>query len=105
MAVAETLCDRIFMIFKGRKVLDGTLDQIQSVSTHACPSCSGPLVTAVPAVLTDATQIATGPWATTSTDGGLTGHHDGTPGSGPELPQVGGNLPPGSVVQWVHTLM
>jgi ABC-2 type transport system ATP-binding protein len=29
MAVAETLCDRIFMIYKGRKVLDGTLDEIQ----------------------------------------------------------------------------
>jgi ABC-2 type transport system ATP-binding protein len=31
MSVAERLCDRIFMIFKGRKVLDGTLDQIQSI--------------------------------------------------------------------------
>ena len=31
MAVAERLCDRIFMIFKGRKVLDGTLDEIQSI--------------------------------------------------------------------------
>ena len=30
MGVAERLCDRIFMIFKGRKVLDGTLEQIQS---------------------------------------------------------------------------
>ena len=30
MGVAERMCDRIFMIFKGRKVLDGTLDQIQS---------------------------------------------------------------------------
>jgi ABC-2 type transport system ATP-binding protein len=29
MAVAESLCDRIFMIFKGQKVLDGTLDAIQ----------------------------------------------------------------------------
>lgn len=29
MSVAETLCDRIFMIFKGKKVLDGTLDDIQ----------------------------------------------------------------------------
>jgi ABC-2 type transport system ATP-binding protein len=29
MAVAEKMCDRIFMIFKGRKVLDGTLEQIQ----------------------------------------------------------------------------
>ncbi len=30
MASAERMCDRIFMIFKGRKVLDGTLDEIQS---------------------------------------------------------------------------
>ncbi len=30
MGVAEKMCDRIFMIFKGRKVLDGTLDAIQS---------------------------------------------------------------------------
>ncbi len=30
MGVAEKLCDRIFMIFKGNKVLDGTLDEIQS---------------------------------------------------------------------------
>ena len=29
MTVAETLCDNIFMIFRGRKVLDGTLAQIQ----------------------------------------------------------------------------
>ncbi|WP_165244729.1 ABC transporter ATP-binding protein [Paludisphaera soli] len=30
MAVAERLCDRIFMIYKGQKVLDGTLDEIQA---------------------------------------------------------------------------
>jgi ABC-2 type transport system ATP-binding protein len=29
MAVAEQLCDFIFMIYRGRKVLDGTLDSIQ----------------------------------------------------------------------------
>jgi len=29
MSAAERLCDRIFMIFKGQKVLDGTLDDIQ----------------------------------------------------------------------------
>src|SRR5262249_58151728 len=29
MGVAEDMCDRIFMIYKGRKVLDGTLDEIQ----------------------------------------------------------------------------
>lgn len=30
MNVAERMCDRIFMIFRGRKVLDGTLAEIQS---------------------------------------------------------------------------
>jgi ABC-2 type transport system ATP-binding protein len=30
MGAAERLCDRIFMIFRGHKVLDGTLEQIQS---------------------------------------------------------------------------
>ena len=29
MSVAEKMCDRIFMIFRGRKVLDGTLEDIQ----------------------------------------------------------------------------
>ncbi len=29
MAVAETMCDFLFMIYKGKKVLDGTLDAIQ----------------------------------------------------------------------------
>jgi len=30
MATAEKMCDRIFMIFNGRKVLDGSLDEIQA---------------------------------------------------------------------------
>lgn len=30
MDVAERMCDRIFMIYRGRKVLDGTLEEIQS---------------------------------------------------------------------------
>ena len=30
MGVAEKMCDFIFMIFKGKKVLDGTLDSIQT---------------------------------------------------------------------------
>lgn len=30
MSAAERLCDRIFMIFQGKKVLDGTLEEIQS---------------------------------------------------------------------------
>ena len=34
MAVAEKLCDFIFMIFRGQKVLDGTLDSIQDAYGH-----------------------------------------------------------------------
>lgn len=30
MSVAERLCDRIFMIFRGRKVLDGSMDSIHA---------------------------------------------------------------------------
>ena len=30
MATAERMCDRIFMIFRGRKVLDGSLESIQN---------------------------------------------------------------------------
>ena len=30
MGVAERMCDRIFMIYRGQKVLDGTLDDIQA---------------------------------------------------------------------------
>jgi hypothetical protein len=71
------------------------LDQIEQVSVHTCPACSGPLVGAVPSVLTDATRTAFGAWAT----GATTRHHHRTPGpsGGPKLPHIGGNLPPGSV--------
>ncbi len=31
MSIAEKMCDYIFMIFKGSKVLDGTLDKIQDI--------------------------------------------------------------------------
>jgi ABC-2 type transport system ATP-binding protein len=34
MSMAELMCDRIFMIFRGRKVLDGSLDEIQNVYGH-----------------------------------------------------------------------
>jgi ABC-2 type transport system ATP-binding protein len=34
MSAAEKLCDRIFMIFKGNKVLDGSLDAIQQQYGH-----------------------------------------------------------------------
>ena len=35
MAVAERMCDRLLMIHKGKKVLDGTLDEIQAA--HGAP--------------------------------------------------------------------
>jgi len=34
MGAAERMCDRIFMIFRGNKVLDGTLDDIQARYGH-----------------------------------------------------------------------
>ncbi len=34
MGTAERLCDRIFMIYKGQKVLDGSLDEIQARYGH-----------------------------------------------------------------------
>jgi ABC-2 type transport system ATP-binding protein len=34
MGTAERMCDRIFMIYRGEKVLDGTLDEIQSRYGH-----------------------------------------------------------------------
>ena len=34
MSAAEKMCDRIFMIFKGHKVLDGSLDEIQARYGH-----------------------------------------------------------------------
>jgi ABC-2 type transport system ATP-binding protein len=35
MGMAERMCDRVFMIFRGKKVLDGSLEEIQT--THAEP--------------------------------------------------------------------
>jgi ABC-2 type transport system ATP-binding protein len=34
MSTAERMCDRIFMIFRGNKVLDGSLDEIQAQYGH-----------------------------------------------------------------------
>jgi ABC-2 type transport system ATP-binding protein len=44
MGVAEKLCDFIFMIYKGRKVLDGTLESIQDAygSDTLCVHLDGP---------------------------------------------------------------
>ena len=41
MSTAEKMCDRIFMIFRGKKVLDGTLTTSRS-NTAPTPSASGP---------------------------------------------------------------
>jgi len=48
MSVAERMCDFIFMIFEGRKVLDGTLESIQADYGHdtirlVCDSGAGAL--------------------------------------------------------------
>src|SRR5207344_1321314 len=34
MGTAEKMCDRIFMIYRGKKVLDGSLDEIQAQYGH-----------------------------------------------------------------------
>jgi hypothetical protein len=76
------------------------LDQVQQVSTHACPTCAGPALTSVPSVLTDAVQAAADSWlvATPSTGRGThqQGGHTGNVVI-PHLPHVGDHLPPASV--------
>lgn len=55
MATAENMCDRIFMIFRGRKVLDGTLAEIQAeygLDTIRVRTAAGPAALAgMPGVL------------------------------------------------------
>ncbi len=49
MSMAELMCDRIFMIFKGRKVLDGTLHDIQEeygADTVRIRTAGGPAILA-----------------------------------------------------------
>jgi len=43
MAVAEQLCDYVFMIFRGRKVLDGTLEAIKDQYGADTVRVTGPL--------------------------------------------------------------
>jgi ABC-2 type transport system ATP-binding protein len=54
MAVAERLCDFIFMIYKGRKVLDGTLEAIQDTygndTLHVRLEGNGPSLDGLPGV-------------------------------------------------------
>jgi len=58
MGVAESLCDSIFMIFRGKKVLDGTLASIQSsygsdtirVELEGAPSSSSAALAALPGI-------------------------------------------------------
>lgn len=77
-----------------------TLDQVQQVSVHACPTCAGPAVTSVPTVLTDALQAAADTWlvAQPVKPGGTAQHRGHTdPFGTPHLPHVGSHLPPASV--------
>jgi len=54
MSMAEMMCDRIFMIFKGRKVLDGSLDEIQATyghdAVHVRVQGGAPVLRAIPGV-------------------------------------------------------
>jgi ABC-2 type transport system ATP-binding protein len=52
MEIAEKMCDQIFMIFKGRKVLDGTLNAIQDAygSDTVHLRLDGPSPTGLPGV-------------------------------------------------------
>jgi hypothetical protein len=72
------------------------LDQVQQISVHTCASCSGPLATTAPTVLTQAAQAATASWQVVAPPRG--NHHANRPGTGlPQLPQVPPDLPPASV--------
>jgi hypothetical protein len=74
------------------------LDQVQASSVNACAVCRGPVIGAVPSVLTQATQATVDSWQI----GVPKPHHAQQhlqPGAdgGPVLPHVGGRLPPASV--------
>jgi hypothetical protein len=75
------------------------LDQVQQVSVHACPSCTGPSVTSVPSVLTDALQAAADSWLVAQPTPAGTHQHGGHTGrfGTPHLPHLGDHLPPASV--------
>lgn len=76
------------------------LDQVQQVSSRACPDCPGPSVGSVPAVLTASARAAADTWQVAAPAPGTSGSsgspRPGSPG-GVKLPHVGGNLPPASV--------
>jgi Domain of unknown function (DUF5667) len=74
-----------------------TLDQVQQVSVHTCASCTGPLATTVPSVLTQAAQAAADSWQVVVPP---PRHHPSGPGAThglPRLPHVPAHLPPASV--------
>ncbi len=74
------------------------LDQVQATSVHACAVCRGPVIGAVPSVLTQADQTTLDSWLV-----GVTKPHDAQPplhpgaDGGPVLPHPKGQLPPASV--------
>lgn len=82
------------------------LDQVQQVSVHACPSCSGATLTQVPSVLVDSIRAASDSWlvAQPTPKGGTQqqGGHGGPFGT-PHLPHVGDHLPPASVTDPTQT--
>jgi Domain of unknown function (DUF5667) len=74
------------------------LDQVQESSVHACSICRGPVIGAVPSVLTHSTQATIDAWQVAVAQP----HHTHQPlqigaDGGPVLPHVGGHLPPASV--------
>jgi hypothetical protein len=72
------------------------LDQVQQTTVQSCSACDGPLVSSIPSVLAQATQVTSDAWPVALPrqhgDHGLTG-----PGGLPVLPHVKGQLPPASV--------
>ena len=73
-----------------------TLDQVEQVSVHTCSSCEGPLIGAIPPVLSRSLQATVDPWQVGAPAGSDHGRHHLADG-GIDLPQVGGDLPPASV--------
>jgi len=74
-----------------------SLDQVEQVAAHACPTCAGPSVSEVPSVLTRAVDAAADPWLVALPPGSGSHHRSDPTSGGVKLPDVGGNLPPASV--------
>jgi hypothetical protein len=75
-----------------------TLDQVQESSVHACAVCRGPVIGAVPTVLTHSMQATLDAWQV-AVPKPHHAHQPLQPGAdgGPVLPHLHGQLPPASV--------